>query len=293
MAKILNGKDLSQHVDSRTQQRAQDFQKQAGRAPRLDVILVGEDPASQVYVRNKVKRCGLVGIHSEEHLCASDITQEELLKIVMSLNEHPGVDGILVQLPLHGHINSSVILEAINPDKDVDGFHPANAGLLACGVPRFVPCTPRGCMHLIHEQHQKIEGLHAVVLGRSTIVGRPMAQLLLMADATVTIAHSRTTQLNDVCRMADILVVAVGREGFVGPDMIKPGATIIDVGINRIVENDRSFLRGDVLFDEVAPIAGAITPVPGGVGPMTIACLLENTVDAAMMRVLKTSVPKL
>lgn len=283
-ATILDGKELGARIDERTAQRVTTFVDEHGRRPCLTVVLVGEDPASQVYVRNKIRRCGQTGIESREHRLGVDVGEDELLRLIRALNHADDVDGILVQLPLPDHIDAALVLEAIAAEKDVDGFHPDNAGRLASGMPRFVPCTPRGAMHLIHEVHENLQGLHAVVVGRSTIVGRPMAQLLLMADATVTIAHSKTKDLTSTCLDADILIAAVGRPKIISGGMVKPGATVIDVGINRIDDGGKGRLVGDVDYDQVMGHAGAITPVPGGVGPMTIACLLENTVDAAIMR---------
>jgi 5,10-methylene-tetrahydrofolate dehydrogenase/Methenyl tetrahydrofolate cyclohydrolase len=284
-ATILDGKALGARIDQRTAERVRDFVGEHGRRPCLTVVLVGDDPASHVYVRNKIRRCGETGIESREHRLGADVGQDELLRLIQELNHASDVDGILVQLPLPAHIDAELVLEAIAPQKDVDGFHPDNAGRLACGMPRFVPCTPRGSMHLIREVHDNLQGLHAVVVGRSTIVGRPMAQLLLMADATVTMAHSKTKDLSATCLEADILVAAVGRPGIITGEMVKPGATVIDVGINRIDDGGKGRLVGDVAYDQVVGHAGAITPVPGGVGPMTIACLLENTVDAALMQI--------
>jgi len=250
-----------------------------GYAPGLVVVRVGEDPASGVYVRNKDRAAKEAGFASRTIHLAEATTQAALLAQIAVLNADDAVDGILVQLPLPGHIDAQAAINAVAPEKDVDGFHPINAGRLASGQPGLVPCTPRGVMHLL--AGTELRGARAVVLGRSQIVGRPMAQLLLGADCTVTIAHSRTRDLAAECARADILVAAVGRPEMVRADWVKPGATVIDVGINRLADGR---LVGDVAFDEVAAVAGAITPVPGGVGPMTIACLLENTLDAAMAR---------
>jgi methylenetetrahydrofolate dehydrogenase (NADP+)/methenyltetrahydrofolate cyclohydrolase len=252
------------------------------RAPALAVVLVGEDPASQVYVRNKISACHEAGLRSIEHRLPTDTSEPALLQLVAALNADPAVDGILVQLPLPPQISADRVIEAIDPSKDVDGFHPENAGRLALGLPGFVPCTPAGCLRLLLAERGSLEGLDALVIGRSTIVGRPMAALLVAQSATVTVAHSKSRDLPGIARRADILVAAVGRPGLVRGDWVKPGATVIDVGINRVQGPDgRSRLVGDVAFDEVAPVAGAITPVPGGVGPMTIACLLANTLKAA------------
>ena len=250
------------------------------RAPGLAVVLVGDDPASAVYVRAKGKACLEVGIASFEHRLHADTQQATLLSLVGQLNADPAVDGILVQLPLPGHIDSNAVIATIDPDKDVDGFHPVNVGRLASGLDGFVPCTPLGCLMLLKATLGDLSGLDAVVVGRSNIVGKPMAQLLLRANATVTIAHSRSRHLFALCRRADILVAAVGRPEMIRGDWVKPGATVIDVGINRV----NGKLVGDVAFSEVAAHAGAITPVPGGVGPMTIACLLANTLTSAERR---------
>ena len=250
------------------------------RAPGLAVVLVGDDPASAVYVRAKGKACLEVGIASFEHRLHADTQQATLLSLVGQLNADPAVDGILVQLPLPGHIDSNAVIATIDPDKDVDGFHPVNVGRLASGLDGFVPCTPLGCLMLLKATLGDLSGLDAVVVGRSNIVGKPMAQLLLGANATVTIAHSRSRHLFALCRRADILVAAVGRPEMIRGDWVKPGATVIDVGINRV----NGKLVGDVAFSEVAAHAGAITPVPGGVGPMTIACLLANTLTSAERR---------
>jgi methylenetetrahydrofolate dehydrogenase (NADP+)/methenyltetrahydrofolate cyclohydrolase len=252
--------------------------------PGLAVVLVGEDPASQVYVRNKSRQTLEVGMNSFHHALPSETSESDLLALLDQLNQSPDVDGILVQLPLPKHIDAQKIIAAIDPEKDVDGFHPVNAGRLMTGTPGFVPCTPLGCLFLIQSVRTSLSGLDAVVLGRSNIVGKPMAQLLLRESCTVTVAHSRTRDVEEVCRRADILIAAVGQPEIVKGDWIKPGAIVIDVGINRVIAEGKSRLVGDVAFDEASRIAGAITPVPGGVGPMTIACLLRNTVEAACMR---------
>ncbi len=250
--------------------------------PGLAVVLVGEDPASQVYVRNKGKQTVAAGMQSFEHKLDVSTSEADVLAIVEKLNNDPQVHGILVQLPLPDQIDSQKVLNAINPAKDVDGFHPVNAGRLATGEPALVPCTPLGCVILAKKVAPSLSGMDAVVIGRSNIVGKPVSQLLLQESCTVTIAHSRTKDLPEVCRRADLVVAAVGRPEMVRGDWIKPGAIVIDVGINRVEGADgKSKLVGDVHFDECRAVASAITPVPGGVGPMTIACLLRNTVQAA------------
>jgi methylenetetrahydrofolate dehydrogenase (NADP+)/methenyltetrahydrofolate cyclohydrolase len=289
-ATVLDGKKLAQSVRAEVASAVAEFVKVHGRPPGLEVVLVGEDPASQVYTRNKEKAAAEVGIRGKLHTLPATTTESELLAMLDRLNNDDTVDGILVQLPLPKQIDEQKVLDAIRADKDVDGFHPINAGLLASGRPGLVPCTPRGSMKLIALAGVKLEGTRAVVVGRSNIVGKPMAQLLLAANATVTIAHSRTKDLAARCREADVLVVAVGRAELVRGDWVKPGATVIDVGMNRIDlpetpgQPKRSKLVGDVAYEEAAAVAGAITPVPGGVGPMTIACLLENTLLAAKQR---------
>jgi methylenetetrahydrofolate dehydrogenase (NADP+)/methenyltetrahydrofolate cyclohydrolase len=250
--------------------------------PGLAVVLVGEDPASQVYVRNKAKQTLAAGMKSVEHRRDAATPESELLALVQQLNQDPTIHGILVQLPLPGHIDATKVLDAINPDKDVDGFHVINAGRLAVGLPGLVPCTPLGCVLLAKSVLGDLAGLNAVVVGRSNIVGKPVAQLLLQENCTVTIAHSRSKNLSEICRGADLLIAAVGRPEMIRGDWVKPGATVIDVGINRVPgEAGKTRLVGDVAFTEALPIAAHITPVPGGVGPMTIACLLRNTLTAA------------
>ena len=253
------------------------------RAPALAVVLVGEDPASQVYVRNKIAACHDAGITSIEHRRDATLPEAKLLALVEALNRDPAVDGILVQLPLPAHIDSQRVISAISPDKDVDGFHPVNAGRLATGLNGFVPCTPLGCLRLLESTLGDISGAEAIVIGRSNIVGRPMASLLIGASATVTVAHSRSRDLPELTRRADIVVAAVGRPEMVRGSWLKPGCTVIDVGINRVAKESGTGTRlvGDVAFAEAADVAAHITPVPGGVGPMTIACLLENTLKAA------------
>ena len=253
----------------------------AGVQPGLAVVLVGEDPASQVYVRNKHASTVEVGMASFEHRLPAETSEAELLALIARLNADPAVDGILVQLPLPRHLNADLVINAIAPGKDVDGFHISNVGLLGTGQKAMVPCTPLGCLMMLRDHHGSLAGLEAVVVGRSNIVGKPMAQLLLGDSCTVTVAHSRTRDLAAVCRRADILVAAVGRPEMITGDMVKPGATVIDVGINRVERDGRSRLVGDVHYASAAAVAGAITPVPGGVGPMTIACLLANTLTAA------------
>jgi methylenetetrahydrofolate dehydrogenase (NADP+)/methenyltetrahydrofolate cyclohydrolase len=281
-ARILDGKAIAKKVRDEVAEGVTAFRAEHGRAPGLHVVLVGEDAASVVYTRNKEKAALEVGIAGKLHRLAAETTEAELLALLRTLCDDDAVDGILVQLPLPKHIREIAVLDAIDPRKDVDGFHPVNAGLLASGRPALIPCTPRGSMRLIAEAGASLQGARAVVVGRSNIVGKPMAQLLLAEHATVTIAHSRTRDLAAVCREADVLVAAVGRARMIGAGFIKPGATVIDVGINR---GEDGKLCGDVDTAAAAEIAGAITPVPGGVGPMTIACLLESTLVAARRRV--------
>jgi len=287
MATIIDGKALGEKLRAEVKAQAAQFQAKHGRAPGLEVILVGEDPASQVYTRNKEKAAKEAGIRGVLHTLPAGTSTEELLGLIARLNADGAVDGILVQLPLPKHIDETLVLDAVSPDKDVDGFHPMNAGKLASGRRALVPCTPRGCMHMLAETGVKLEGAHAVVIGRSNIVGKPMAQLLLQKSCTVTIAHSKTRDLAALCRTADVLVAAVGRPELVRGDWVKEGAVVLDVGINRVDDADKpgkTRLVGDVHFAEASVRAGFITPVPGGVGPMTIACLLENTVLAGNLR---------
>ena len=280
MTTIIDGKAFAANVRGRVAEHVERLTAN-GVTPGLAVVLVGEDPASQVYVRNKGKQTVEAGMASFEHRLDADTPQADLLALVERLNGDASVHGILVQLPLPDHIDEAAVLAAIDPAKDVDGFHVSNVGLLATGQKALVPCTPLGCLMMLREHHESLSGLDAVVLGRSNIVGKPMAQLLLRDSCTVTIAHSRTRDVEAVCARADILVAAVGRPEMVGPDWVKEGATVIDVGINRIEkEGGGTRLVGDVDFDAVREKAGAITPVPGGVGPMTIACLLANTLTA-------------
>ena len=283
MTDLIDGKAFAEGLRGRVAELASAFEGKAGRKAGLAVVLVGEDPASQVYVRSKGKQTVACGMASFEHKLDAATSEADLLALVERLNADPAVDGILVQLPLPGHIDEQKVIATINPDKDVDGFHVVNAGRLAVGQPGFVPCTPLGCLMLLKDRLGSLSGLDAVVIGRSNIVGKPMAQLLLAESCTVTIAHSRTKDLADVVRRADIVVAAVGRAEMVKGDWIKPGATVIDVGINRVpaAEEGKTRLVGDVDFASCQGIAGAITPVPGGVGPMTIAVLLRNTLVAA------------
>ena len=285
-AAVIDGKAFAGKLRERIAARVPEFVSEAGRAPGLAVVLVGEDPASQVYVRSKGKATREAGMESFEHRLPDTATQEQLLALVRQLNADETVDGILVQLPLPAGMDDKAVIETIDPAKDVDGFHPANAGRLAVGEKGLVPCTPLGCLLLLKDRLGDLSGLHAVVIGRSNIVGKPMAQLLLGENCTVTIAHSRTRDLPDVVRRADIVVAAVGRPEMVKADWLKPGAAVIDVGINRVSagEAGKTRLVGDVDFADAAPVAGAITPVPGGVGPMTIAVLLRNTLVAAHAR---------
>jgi len=289
--KIIDGKAFAEGLRERIAVEVAKLKADHGLVPGLAVVLVGEDPASQVYVRNKGKAAEAAGIAASDHRLDADTSQEELVALVEKLNNDPAVHGILVQLPVPDQIDENAVIDAIAPVKDVDGFHVINSGRLATGQmdgpdAAMVPCTPLGCRMLLEDRLGDLSGLDAVVLGRSNIVGKPMAALLTQASCTVTVAHSRTKNLEEVCRRADILVAAVGRPQMVKGDWIKPGAAVIDVGINRIAaptddDPDKTRLVGDVDFDEAVTVAGAITPVPGGVGPMTIACLLANTVTAA------------
>jgi methylenetetrahydrofolate dehydrogenase (NADP+)/methenyltetrahydrofolate cyclohydrolase len=282
-AQRIDGKAIAADVRATVALQVAALKASDNPTPGLAVVLVGEDPASQIYVRNKGKQTVAAGMQSFEYKLPAETSQEELLMRVAALNADPAVHGILVQMPLPGHLDENAVVNAIDPDKDVDGLHPVNAGRLSLGEDGLAPCTPQGCMILLDRAGATLEGATAVVIGRSKLVGKPMAQLLLGANATVTMAHSRTRGLADVCRSADILVAAVGRPEMVRGDWIKPGATVIDVGMNRLDAPDggKAKLVGDVAFDEAAGVARAITPVPGGVGPMTIACLLSNTVTAA------------
>jgi methylenetetrahydrofolate dehydrogenase (NADP+)/methenyltetrahydrofolate cyclohydrolase len=287
-AKLIDGKVYAEGVRAQVAEEVAVLRRDHDLQPGLAVVLVGEDPASQVYVRSKGEQSLAAGMHSVTHRLPADTGQTELLKLVADLNADPLIHGILVQLPLPKHLDEKAVLAAISPDKDVDGLHVVNAGRLASGQPGLYPCTPLGCMILLKETLGDLSGKSAVVVGRSVLVGRPVAQLLLQADCTVTIAHSRTKDLPAVCREADIVVAAVGRPRMIRGDWIKPGATVIDVGINRVPFDDpekaaagKTKLVGDVHFKEASQVAGAITPVPGGVGLMTVAVLLQNTVIAA------------
>lgn len=281
-AMIIDGKALAARVRDEVAEAAAKLKGAHQLTPGLAVVLVGADPASEVYVKNKARQTVKAGMASFEHRLASQTSEDELLALIEALNLDDTVHGILVQLPLPGHISADKVIQAIDPLKDVDGFHAINAGRLATGQAGLFPCTPVGCLMLAKEATPNLEGLEAVVIGRSNIVGKPVAQLLLRENCTVTIAHSRTRNLPEIARRADILVAAAGQREMVKGDWIKPGATVIDVGIHRIESDDgKTRLVGDVAFDEVCQVAGALTPVPGGVGPMTIACLLRNTVVAA------------
>lgn len=277
MAKIISGKAVSAAVRQRIAAQTAELTAR-GVTPGLAVVLVGDDPASQVYVRNKEKACAEVGFYSEKYTLPATTTQQELLALVERLNGDPRIHGILVQLPLPAPLDAQAVIRAIAPEKDVDAFHPVNVGGLLTGTSCFLPCTPAGVMELLHSAGISPDGKHCVVLGRSNIVGKPMAMLLLRENGTVTICHSHTQGLAEICRSADILVAAIGRPRFITADMVQPGAAVIDVGMNRDASGK---LCGDVDFDAVAPIAGYITPVPGGVGPMTIAMLMQNTLTAA------------
>lgn len=283
-AAIIDGKAFAATVREKVAAQVATLKADHGVTPGLAVVLVGEDPASEVYVRNKGKQTVEVGMNSYEHKMDADTTEEALLAVIDKLNNDPAVHGILVQLPLPDHLNEDLVIDAIAPEKDADGFHISNVGLLGTSQKAMVPCTPLGCLMMLRDHHGSLSGLNAVVVGRSNIVGKPMANLLLRDSCTVTIAHSRTKDIEAVCRQADIVVTAVGRPQMVTGDWIKPGAIVIDVGINRIPAPEKGEgkmrLVGDVDFASAAEVAGAITPVPGGVGPMTIACLLANTLTA-------------
>jgi methylenetetrahydrofolate dehydrogenase (NADP+) / methenyltetrahydrofolate cyclohydrolase len=281
-AKIIDGKAIAAELRVKVAAEVKRLSTQHGLTPGLAVVLAGNNPASESYVGSKAKATLETGMRSFDHRLPDGVSQAELMALVKKLNADPAVHGILVQLPLPKQIDAQLVLDAIDPAKDVDGFHPVNAGRLASGLPALVPCTPLGCVILAKTVHPSLAGMDAVVIGRSNIVGKPVAQLLLAENATVTVAHSKTRDLPAVCRRADLLVAAIGRPEMVRADWIKPGATVIDVGINRVPgANGKSKLVGDVAFAEASQVAGAITPVPGGVGPMTIACLMVNTVRAA------------
>lgn len=282
-ARILEGKVFAAQIKENIKSEVEKLMAEHGITPGLAVIIVGENPASKVYVSHKHKACAEMGIHSEVVQMAEMVTKEELLGQITLLNENPAIDGILLQLPLPKHLSQyeTEFLNAIDPDKDVDGFHPVNVGKLAIGQEHLLPCTPYGCIKMLELAQMDIAGKHAVIVGRSNIVGKPMANLLLVRNATVTVCHSRTIDLPSITRQADILVVAIGKPNFITKDMVKPGAVVIDVGINRMADKK---LVGDVDFHEVKEVAGAITPVPGGVGLLTIAMLLSNTVKAVKLR---------
>jgi methylenetetrahydrofolate dehydrogenase (NADP+) / methenyltetrahydrofolate cyclohydrolase len=281
-ARIIDGKTIAADLRGKIADAVHRLRRDRGVVPGIAVVLVGNNPASEVYVRNKSRTVADSGMHAVDRRLPSTVSEVELLALIAELNANEKVNGILVQLPLPEQIDSQKIIAAIDPAKDVDGFHPLNAGRLASGLPGLVPCTPLGCVLLAKTVHETLAGIEAVVIGRSNIVGKPVAQLLLAENATVTIAHSKTDDLPSVCRRAGLLVAAIGRPEMVRGDWIKPGATVIDVGINRVPgENGKSRIVGDVAYAEAANTAGAITPVPGGVGPMTIACLLLNTLRAA------------
>ena len=284
-ARRIDGKAAAATIRETVAGHVRAFEQRVGRPPGLATVLVGEDPASTVYVRSKNRATAEAGMAGFAHNLPDTTSEAELLQLVTDLNADERVDGILVQLPLPTQIDATRVIETIEPGKDVDGFHPVNAGRLATGLPSLVPCTPYGCLHLLKAEFGSLAGLDAVVIGRSNIVGKPMAQLLIAESATVTVAHSKTRDLPGVVRRADIVVAAVGRAEIVRGDWIKPGATVIDVGINRLPTDDgKGRLVGDVAFDEAAEVAAAITPVPGGVGPMTIAMLMRNTLVAAHRR---------
>jgi methylenetetrahydrofolate dehydrogenase (NADP+)/methenyltetrahydrofolate cyclohydrolase len=279
-ATIIDGKVFAAKVRGQVAAQVARVLEESGIQPGLAVVLVGQDPASEVYVKSKGKMTIEVGMASVEHRLPADTAEVDLLTLIADLNADPKIHGILVQLPLPAHLNSELVINSIDPAKDVDGFHISNVGLLGTGQKSMVPCTPLGCLMMLRDHHGSLSGLNAVVVGRSNIVGKPMAQLLLGDSCTVTIAHSRTKDLASVCRGADILVAAVGRPEMITGEYVKPGATVIDVGINRIQRDGKTKLVGDAHFESCAAGAGAITPVPGGVGPMTIACLLANTLTA-------------
>ncbi|HHW45692.1 MAG TPA: bifunctional methylenetetrahydrofolate dehydrogenase/methenyltetrahydrofolate cyclohydrolase FolD [Clostridiales bacterium] len=277
MARIIDGKEISAAFKERVKAQVEEL-KSKGITPGLAVIIVEGDPASRIYVNNKKKACEQLGIYSEEHALPNDVTQEELLALISSLNNRSDINGILCQLPLPPHLDEEKVINSISPNKDVDAFHPMNVGRIMIGNFDFLPCTPAGIMEMLRYCDIDVEGKHCVVIGRSNIVGKPMAMLMLHKNATVTICHSKTRNLKEITRTADILVAAVGKANFVTADMVKPGTVVIDVGMNRLEDGK---ITGDVDFKAVEPISSAITPVPGGVGPMTIAVLMQNTVTAA------------
>ena len=281
MAEIISGKIVSEKLRKELKKDISEFINNTGHTPGLAVIVVGDDPASAVYVRNKHKACLEVGINSFEIAYPANTTEDELIEKIKELNEDRSVDGILVQLPLPSHINEESVINSITPEKDVDAFSPSNVGRIMIGNYKLLPCTPAGVMELLYHYDVEIEGKECVVIGRSNIVGKPMAMLLMEQNGTVTVCHSRTKELSSICRRADIIVVAIGKPEFLRSDMVKPGAVVIDVGINRTSEGK---LVGDVAFDQVSQVASKITPVPGGVGPMTITMLLKNTLSAAKMQ---------
>lgn len=278
MAKIIDGKAISSEIREEIAEKVREYNAKTGKLPGLAVVIVGENPASQVYVRNKKKACEQIGFNSWVYEMPEETTQEELNALIDKLNDDSAVHGILVQLPLPKHLDEEQVILRIKPEKDVDAFHPANVGRITIGNPKFLPCTPAGIMELLHRSNIEISGKECVVIGRSNIVGKPMALLLLAENGTVTVCHSKTHDLKEVCKRADILVVAIGKADFVTADMVKEGAVVIDVGMNRNAEGK---LTGDVDFKSVSEVASYITPVPGGVGPMTITMLLQNTLRAA------------
>lgn len=280
-AQIIDGKEIAERVREEVAQQTEAFVRRTGITPGLAAILVGDDPASKVYVGHKKKACAKAGLHAPDLDLPGDIAEEDLIAKIEALNADDSVHGILIQLPLPKHINAARVQMAVDPRKDVDCFHPENVGLFYLGDARFIPCTPRGCMELIDRIGYNLKGKRAVVVGRSNIVGKPMSFLLMSRHATVTMCHSRTVDLPGVCREADVLVTAIGREKLITADFVKPGAVVIDVGINAVEENGKRRLFGDVDFESVMQTASYVTPVPGGVGPMTIAMLLKNTIDAA------------
>ncbi len=279
MAYLIDGKKISQEIKDELKERVAAYAKE-GKKAALAVIQVGEDPASSVYVRNKKNACAYIGIESVAYELPESVTQEELLELIDELNERSDINGILCQLPLPSHIDEKAVIHAISPQKDVDGFHPQSAGALMIGEPGFLPCTPAGIIQLLKRSNIEIQGKHCVVVGRSNIVGKPMAMLMLRENATVTVAHSKTQNLKEICKQADILIVAIGKPKFITSEYVKEGAVVIDVGIHRL---EGKKLCGDVDFQDVEPCVSAITPVPGGVGPMTIAMLMTNCVESMNM----------